>query len=190
MWGGLAQKGSYQGSGFSPAILYRSRPTRPKDATVTDAWGQCNLDVYLQGTKSVQLKLPNKIATLGLLLFFCASLVSCGSRPLTEKDVVGTYKAQADWGESTLVLRPDHTFEQTVQRNDHTHATTQGMWQLNLYDGKDTSYGIVAFKPFLAVAHDQKGEQVGGTVPSISRGLLWGIVIAADPDWGISFDKE
>jgi len=117
-------------------------------------------------------------------------LGGCGERPLTEKDVVGTYKAYADWGESTLVLRHDHSFEQTVLRNDHTQASAKGPWQLTLDAGKNESYGMVGFKlVFLAVTHDQKGDPAGGAFPSVGRGLLWGVHIAADPDWGISFEK-
>ena len=142
------------------------------------------------GAKSLQLELPNRIAAIVLFLFCCALSLSCNSRRLTEKDVVGTFRAQADWGESTLVLHPDHTFEQTVLRNDHTQISAKGIWQLRVHEGEDDSGGIMVFKPFLAVAHDQRGEEAGGGVPSISRGLLWGVVIAADPDWGISFEKE
>ena len=136
------------------------------------------------------LIVSGRIAVLGVILFSCASSMSCNSRRLTEKDVVGTYRAQADWGESTLVLHPDHTFEQTVLRNDHTQISAKGIWQLRVLEGEDDSGGIMVFKPFLAVAHDQRGEEAGGAVPSISRGHLWGIVIAADPDWGISFEKQ
>jgi hypothetical protein len=45
-------------------------------------------------------------------------------------------------------------------------------------------------KPFLDVEHDHKGYPSGGAVPGISRGFLWGITIAADPDYGLSFDKK
>jgi hypothetical protein len=148
-----------------------------------------NLDFHMDGEEPLQLERPSRIAVLSVLLFCCAFGAGCGKRPLTEKVVVGTYKAEADWGESILILHQDHTFEQTVARNDHTQATTKGTWKLGLYDGKDASGGIIVFKPFLAVAHDQKGEEVDGALPSISRGLLWGVDIAADPDWGISFEK-
>ena len=75
-------------------------------------------------------------------------------------------------------------------RNDHTEASTKGTWELTFVRGKNASYGILALKPFLDVAHDHKGDPAGGAAPSISRGLLWGISIAADPDYGISFEKK
>jgi len=129
------------------------------------------------------------IRVFGLLLI-CALVVGCGFRALQDQDVPGTYKASADWGSSTLVLHPDHSFEQTVVRNDHTQASTKGTWELSFVGGKKASSAILALKPFLDVEHDHKGDLAGGGAPSISRGFLWGITIAADPDYGISFDKK
>ncbi len=129
------------------------------------------------------------IRVFGALLT-CAMVVGCGFRVLTDQDVAGTYEASADWGRSTLILHPDHSFDQTVVRNDHTQTSTKGTWQLDFVAGKKASYGILALKPFLDVEHDHKGDLAGGAAPSINRGFLWGISIAADPDYGISFDKK
>jgi hypothetical protein len=130
------------------------------------------------------------IRALAVLLIF-ASVVGCGFRSLTDQDVPGTYEASADWGSSTLVLHPDHSFDQTVVRNDHTQTSIKGTWTLSFVPGKEkASHGIVALKPFLDVEHDHKGDLAGGAVPSISRGFLWGLTISADPDYGISFDKQ
>ena len=117
--------------------------------------------------------------------------MGCGFRALTEQDAVGTYEANADWGSSTLVLHPDHSFDQTVVRNDHTQASIKGTWALSFVPGKQkASYGNLALKPFLAVEHDHKGEPIPLNLPSINRGFLWGMTISADPDYGISFDKK
>ncbi len=124
-------------------------------------------------------------------LLICASMMGCGFRALTDRDVAGTYEASADWGRSTLVLHPDHSFDQTVVRNDHTRASIKGTWRLSLIPGKEkASYGILVLKPFLDVEHDHKGDLAGGAAPGISRGFLWGMTISADPDYGISFDKK
>jgi hypothetical protein len=128
------------------------------------------------------------LGAFGLLLA-CSFTVGCGFRAISDQDVIGTYEANAQWGQSTLVLRSDHSFEQTVVRNDHTQARTKGTWKLDLFAEDGSSHGIIVLKPFLEVSHDHKGDPVDGAVPSIGRGLLWGITIAADPDWGISFDK-
>jgi hypothetical protein len=129
------------------------------------------------------------IGIFGALLC-CVLTVGCGFRALTEQDIVGTYEASADWGRSTLVLHPDHSFDQTVVRNDHTQASTKGTWKLDPWAGKTASHGILVLKPFLDVGHDHKGDPAGGAVPGISRGFMWGITIAADPDYGISFEKK
>ena len=124
-------------------------------------------------------------------LLICVSMMGCGFRALTEQDAAGTYEASADWGSSTLVLHPDHSFDQTVVRNDHTQTSIKGTWRLSLVPGKEkASYGILIFKPFLDVEHDHKGDPATGAVPSINRGFLWGITISADPDYGISFNKK
>jgi hypothetical protein len=121
----------------------------------------------------------------------CVSMMGCGFRALTDRDVAGTYEASADWGSSTLVLHPDHSFDQTVVRNDHTQASIRGTWALSLIPGKEkASYGSLVLKPFLTVEHDHKGDPAPLNLPGISRGFLWGITISADPDYGISFDKK
>ena len=51
-----------------------------------------------------------------------------------------------------------------------------------MWRGKKASDGILVLKPFLDVEHDTIGELADGAVPSISRGFIWGIRIAADPD--------
>jgi len=138
----------------------------------------------------MQLKRIGEIGFFGFLLC-CSSLAGCGSRALTEQDVTGTYEAKAQWGESTLVLHPDHSFDQTVVRNDHTQASIKGTWRFSFIAGKEkASYGVLALKPFLTVEHDHKGDYAPLDLPSISRGVLWGITIAADPDYGISFEKK
>jgi hypothetical protein len=75
-------------------------------------------------------------------------------------------------------------------RNDHTQTSTKGTWRVGSVAGENASPGILALKPFLDVEHDHKGDLAGGAAPSISRDFLWGITIAADPDYGISFYKK
>jgi hypothetical protein len=123
-------------------------------------------------------------------LLTCSLLMGCGFRALSEQAVAGTYEATADWGRSALVLHSDHTFDQTVVRNDHTQATTKGTWKLDFVADKPASSGIIVLRPFLEVAHDHQGDLVGVAVPGIGRGFLSSISIAADPHFGISFEKK
>jgi hypothetical protein len=87
-------------------------------------------------------------------------------------------------------LHPDHSFDQTVARNDHTQTSIKGTWTLDFVGDKKGSSGILTVKPFLWVAHDHRGDLAGGGAPGISRGLLGGITIAADPDFGIAFERQ
>ncbi len=138
----------------------------------------------------MKLKKVSRFGAFGLFLMLSVLFAGCGYRALTEKDVVGTYEADAQWGKSVLILHSDHSFDQTVARNDHTQTSIKGTWKLDMWRGKKASDGILVLKPFLDVEHDHNGELADGAVPSISRGLIWGIRIAADPDWGITFTKR
>lgn len=137
----------------------------------------------------MRLECVRRNGMLGLLLC-CTFFIGGCSSALTDQNVAGTYKANAQWGNSILVLHADHTFEQTVVRNDHTQAKIDGTWKLNMFAGKNKSYGVIVLMPFLDVEHDHEGDRVGGSFTSICRGPLGGITIAADPNYGISFDKE
>jgi hypothetical protein len=151
---------------------------------------QRNANIYSDDDQPMwTLRQIRLIGVFGVLLGSMLT-AGCGFRALGEQDVVGTYEANADWGRSTLVLHPDHSFDQTVVRNDHTQVSTKGTWQLNLFAGKNASHGIIVLQSFLAIDHDDKGDSPGWAAPSINRGFMWGITIAADPDWGISFDKK
>jgi len=138
----------------------------------------------------MQSKNFSRSGVLSLFLLLSALSAGCGFRALTEHDVVGTYEADAQWGKSVLILHSDHSFNQTVARNDHTQANTKGTWKLDLYDRKNASGGIIVLQNFLAVDHSHQGGTAGWAFPSISRGFLWGVDIAADPDWGITFTKQ
>lgn len=76
-------------------------------------------------------------------LLICVSMTGCGFRALTEQDAVGTYEASADWGSSTLVLHPDHSFDQPVVRNDHTQTSIRGRWELSFIAGKKKASSAV-----------------------------------------------
>lgn len=127
--------------------------------------------------------------TFGMLLL-SGPLAGCGFlHPLTEQDVVGTYEADADWGKSILVLHPDHSFSQTVLRGNHSQTSITGTWKLRILN-KRSSSGLLVLMPYLDMTHDGRGDRIDGALPSVGRDLLWGIHISADPDWGITFEKE
>lgn len=137
----------------------------------------------------MQFKKVTRVGEFSLFLLLSGVSAGCGFRALTEQDVVGRYEADAQWGKSVLILHSDHSFNQTVTRDDHTQANTKGTWKLDLFDTKNASGGIIVLQNFLAIDHDHRGETAGWAAPSISRGFMWGVDIAADPDWGITFTK-
>ncbi len=71
------------------------------------------------------LRRMSLLCMFGLLLG-CMFTAGCDFRTLTDQDVAGTYEASADWGRSTLVLHPDHTFDQTVVRNTIRRRAQKG----------------------------------------------------------------
>jgi hypothetical protein len=129
---------------------------------------------------------------VGILLIFLAfaRTLLVSPLPLSDKDVSTTYTAQTDWGSSTPVLHPNHTFDQIVIRSDNTQSRTSGSWQMKLTDGGEGVNGIVIFKPFLSVRHDYAGVPEQSAAPSIARLGSGGIEIAADPDYGIEFESR
>jgi hypothetical protein len=109
------------------------------------------------------------------------------SRRSSEARLVGSYVAVTEWGSSTLLLKSDHTFEQTVSTKSGTFKKIDGEW--GLYTSGLTE-AIEFKKRYLAVTHDERGEEVDGAYASIETGLFGGIEISADPDYGISFRKD
>lgn len=121
-----------------------------------------------------------------LLFLLPLCLLGC-SRQSREQQMVGSYRAVAEWGTSTLRLKPDHTFEQTVSAKSGTYKKVEGEWEL---DTSGLTDAISFKKKYLSVTHNEQGEEIGGAYASIDRGLFGGIEISADPDYGISFQKQ
>jgi len=101
--------------------------------------------------------------------------------------LVGSYRAVAEWGTSTLLLKADHTFEQTVATKSGTYKKVDGEWELDTSGSTDA---ISFKKKYLSVTHNEQGEEIEGAYASIDRGLFGGVEISADPDYGISFRRQ
>ena len=122
-----------------------------------------------------------RILLLSLLLW----LLGC-SRQSREARLAGAYRADAKWGSSTLVLRTDHTFEQTVSTKSGSLKKVHGEWAL---DSGGMTDGITFKKKYLWVTHDKEGEEADGAYASVEPTLLGYAEISADPDYGISFRR-
>ena len=121
---------------------------------------------------------------LSASLLIC--LLGC-SRESREAGLVGSYRADTDWGSSTLLLKADHTFEQTVSTKSGTFKKVNGEWELDTTGPTDA---ITFKKKYLSVTHDEKGEEVGGAFASVDPTLFGATEISADPDYGISFRRS
>jgi hypothetical protein len=115
-------------------------------------------------------------------------LITGCSAVVTETEAPGTYRADADWGTSTLVLAKDHTFEQTVRPKDGPPRHITGTWNIARSSGQPV-YTTVQFSPFLSITHDKQGVFAGASMYSIYHVPFGGINIAADPDYGIAHRK-
>jgi hypothetical protein len=126
-----------------------------------------------------------RLKYVGLMSVLLLCLVGCSLR-VRDADLSGTYHATADWGTSTLVLRPDHTFGQSVSTNSGTFRKVQGTWEL---DTSGTSQSITLAGKYLSVTHDKQGEEADIAFASVERRLFGGAEISSDPDYGIAFQK-
>lgn len=126
-----------------------------------------------------------RIALVASATLLSVFLLACSLRP-QENDLIGTYLATADWGNSVLILKADHTFEQFVVVGSAPSKRIQGQWSTHFASRVDTTILLV---PYLTVTHDVHGNDSGGAAASVTKGVLGGIEISADPDWGVSFSK-
>lgn len=112
---------------------------------------------------------------------FCVLLLLLGSCQPVEREVPGTYQAQTDWGRPTLLLKHDHTFEQSVRENEGNTKTMSGKWSLEK--------GVLTLAPCLAVNHQERDVYVPACGTSMTRLGLSSVEIALDPDAGIAYRK-
>jgi len=132
--------------------------------------------------------MPQTRRALALLtLLLLTGLTGC-SAVVTDAEAPGTYKAQADWGVSTLILSRDHTFDQTVRLNTGKTKHLTGGWKLQRSSG-DPVYTTINFNPYLNVTHTQQGAFSLAATFSIYHVPFGGINIAADPEYGIAHRK-
>jgi hypothetical protein len=120
-----------------------------------------------------------------LMLALLLCLLGC-SRESRDARLTGSYRAEAEWGSSTLLLKADHTFEQTVSAKSGMFKKVQGEWELHPSGLTDA---ITFKKKYLWVTRDKQGEEADAAYASVERTLFGGPEIPADPDNGISFRR-
>jgi hypothetical protein len=131
---------------------------------------------------------PHARRVLALLcLLILAPILGC-SAIVTDDQAPGTYKADADWGVSTIVISKDHSFSQTVTLKNGQTKQLSGHWKISRNTG-DISYTTISLSPFFNITHDKQGQPTAASAYSIYHVPFGGINIAADPDFGIAFRK-
>jgi len=128
-----------------------------------------------------------RTCALTLFSLLLVPILGC-SAVVSETDAVGTYKANPDWGTSTLILAKDHSFEQTVHLNTGQSRTLHGMWRINNNPG-NPPYTTINLTPFFKVTHDKQVDYTLASSCSIYHVPFGGVNIAADPNYGIAFRK-
>jgi hypothetical protein len=131
----------------------------------------------------------SRLARTCTFALFCLLLLPLGcSAVVTDTEAPGTYKAETDWGVSTLVLAKDHTFQQTVRLKNGQARELHGWWKIDKNTGAQV-YTTINLTPFYSVTHDKQGVYTIASAYSIYHVPFGGINIAADPDYGIAHRK-
>lgn len=128
-----------------------------------------------------------KIVATVVLLIYVSCLSSC-LRALTESGVVGSYKAEIGDATSTLILRPDHSFEQTVQFPKMATRKASGTWQLKL-KSPGSSLGRLIMTECLRFDHEMTSEKWAGGDFSVTALGFTDVEISLDPDRGVAYRK-
>ena len=130
----------------------------------------------------------SRLARTCTFALFCLLLLPLGcSAVVTDTEAPGTYKAETDWGVSTLVLAKDHTFQQTVRLKNGQARELHGWWKI------DKNTGAQVYTTYCASCHGvagQAGKSKAGSITEpaflalVSDQALRTIVIAGRPDIG------
>jgi hypothetical protein len=132
---------------------------------------------------------PVQIRTIApLCILILLTLFTGCSAVVTDAQAAGTYKAETDWGVSTLILSKDHTFDQTVRLKNGQTKHLNGTWRITSNSG-DPAYTTINLSPFYNVTHDKQGQFTLASAFSIYHVPFGGINIAGDPDYGIAHRK-
>jgi hypothetical protein len=118
-----------------------------------------------------------------VVLFFLALIALSCIRPITNSEARGTYKVSHQSSSSTLVIRPDYTFEQTIQTGEPNTVPIkiEGRWKFT------DSHGFldrkIDFTPFIDYSHQSidanSYKELSGMSTHIER-LMWVLRIQAD----------
>jgi hypothetical protein len=105
----------------------------------------------------------------------------------SEQSAAGTYLAKCKWGTAVLVLKPDHTFTETLHAPDGL-KNGSGTWNLQPYDGGGNNIHFEG--NFLMVDNETQGRP-SPDVRTYIQNVFGDVTIVNDPDESeTSFSKQ
>jgi hypothetical protein len=132
--------------------------------------------------------MPQRNFLYSLLCLIALLPITGCSGVVTDAQAPGTYKANPDWGVSTITLEPNHDFKQTVIPKNGQPKEIVGHWKIT-QSGENPPYTTISLSPFFAVTKNKQGTYTIASAFSIYHVPFGGINIAADPEEGIAFRK-
>lgn len=114
------------------------------------------------------------------------SMGACSLRPIRVGDVPGTYKAVFGSADSTLMLNPDGSCNQSVSPKSGNAISLMCKWK---FDEKNSQ---ILLEPSIRIAYYQNPTRFDETVYTVRRRVLSGSIYidGEDPDGGSYFNKE
>jgi hypothetical protein len=88
------------------------------------------------------------------LFAYCVLVLSAGCITTNEAKIVGTYRVSTACVDVTMVIKSDHSFEQTAKTHDGNINQLRGVWNITA-----EPKGII-LKPFLDFSAYDHGKQV------------------------------
>jgi hypothetical protein len=99
-----------------------------------------------------------------------------------EREIPGNYAAKADWGRSSLLVKGDGTFEQTLTTNIGYTRRIRGEWKFE--------NGFILLKPCLQITYDGEGIDADVCAHAVEAVGLGRTEISLDPDKGFAYSKQ
>lgn len=127
-----------------------------------------------------------KLAVLTLLCLVCICLVAVLLKT-RNSTIPGVYSTRGSWGNSTLLLRPDHTFVQEVKfSTSPSPVQISGIWSA---DGRSFLVQDLTLKPFIVLGPHQRGKTIDVMSSSFGPVLFTGLGIEVDSGADIVYRK-
>jgi hypothetical protein len=132
------------------------------------------------------------VILFGPMLLFMASNAGAGvldlvlNRKPTVAELLGDYKLQVPWGNATLRINADGTFQEEISENGKPAKSVPGRWQSR----EGSNFVDVDFRPFGMVwddDHNRETSDYGIKFYKPRSGATYGLI---DDDLGEKFERQ